>query len=379
MNQSNDMSVFKRSNKYWIGFRCNRVRYRKVSPENSLAGAKAYEALIRQKLARGEPIDPEPAKLQVEIKTFKEFSKEWFDVYVKTNNKYSEQINKQCVLRAHLNPFLGNKPLDQISNLDVESYKANKIQSGLSNKTINNHLIVLSKCLKMAQEWEIIIKIPRIKLLKVKPQKFDFLNIEECEILLNHCDGTLYEMVLLGLKSGLRFGELIALEWTDVNFIGRMITVNNSIALGRLGSTKSNKIRYIPLLDDVLQMLESRAKNKGFIFSEGNNEPLNQNRCIIQLHKACDRAGMRRIGWHTLRHTFASCLAQNGVSIVIIKELLGHSDIKTTMRYSHLTASATRGAIETLNQDSGHNMATIPERMNTKLVLPAYTISLDSK
>jgi len=69
---------------------------------------------------------------------------------------------------------------------------------------------------------------------------------------------------------------------------------------------------------------------------------------------------MRKIGWHTLRHTFASHLAQGGVSIVIIKELLGHADIKTTMRYSHLTAQAIRGAIEALGMNFGHHLVTAP-------------------
>jgi len=296
-----------------------------------------------------------------------------------TNNKYSEQLNKKCVLRAHLNPFFGNKPLDKISNLDIESYKAQKMQSGLSNKTINNHLLVLNKCLKMAQEWDEIVRTPKIKLLKVEPQKFDYLKIEEHQMLLDHCDETLHEMVLLAINTGLRFGELIALEWDDINFINKMMTVQRSISMGRLGSTKSNKIRYIPLSNNALEILQARAKKNGYIFSENKNEPLKQHRCIIQLHRACDRANMRRIGWHALRHTFASCLAQNGVSIFELKELMGHSDIKTTMRYSHLTTSSTRGAIETLNQNSGHNMATIPEKMNTKLVLPAYTISLNGK
>ena len=379
LNLLNDMSIFKRGNKYWINLRYNRSRYRRPSPDNSCAGAKAYEAVLRQKLARGEPIDPEPVKLAVKMETFQEFSEKWFNVYVMISNKYTEQTNKRYVLGGHLNPFFGSKPLDKISNLDIENYKAEKMKSGLSNKTINNHLAILSKCLKTAQDWDIIIKRPKINLLKVPPQKFDFLTIEECQTLLEHCDGMLYEMVLLAINTGMRFGELIALEWGDINLTDKIITVKNSIALGRLGSTKSNKIRYIPLQDDAFRMLAIRSKRAGYVFSDDNNKPLKQHRYISLLHKACDLAHMRRIGWHMLRHTFSSCLVQNNISVFVLKELLGHSDIKTTMRYSHLTTSATRDAIETLNQNNGHNMVTIPERMNTQLVLPNYTISLENK
>ena len=82
------MSVYKRGNKWWVRFRFNHQRYFKCSPENSQAGAKAYEALLRQKLSRGEPIIEVKKEIEI-IPTFKEFSDKWFAVYVKTNNKYS--------------------------------------------------------------------------------------------------------------------------------------------------------------------------------------------------------------------------------------------------------------------------------------------------
>lgn len=362
--------IYKRGQKYWIGFRYNRVRYRQASPENTYAGAKAYEACMRQKLARGEAIMPVSDKVEA-IPSFSEFSKKWLDVYVKQNNKYSEILNKESVLRAHLNPFFKDKPLNKVNNLDIESYKAKKRESGQSNKSINNHLIVLSKCLNIAQEWGIIQITPKIKLLKVQPQKFDFLSIEECQLLLDHCEGTLKEMVLLGLKTGLRFGELIALEWKDINFSSNLMTVQKSITRGRIGGTKGNKIRYVPLLNDVAQILKARNQVDGYVFSK-DNKHLGPVGCLGRLHRACERAGMRRIGWHTLRHTFASHLAQNGVSIILIKDLLGHADIKTTMRYSHLSSTVVRGAIETLNKDIGHNMATLlnGERKKLPLNLP---------
>jgi integrase len=364
------MSILKRGNRYWIDFRHNRVRYRKPSPDNTLAGAKVYEALIRQKLARGESVALKPEKKPEVIPSFKEFSDKWFEVYVKTNNKYSETLNKESVLRAHLNPAFGDKPLNKITNLDVESYKAEKIKAGQSHKSINNHLIVLSKCLNVAKEWEVISSMPKVKLLKVPPQKFDFLTTDECQKLLDSCEGLLFEMILFGLKTGLRFGELIALKWEDINLKGLLATVQRSIARGRIGSTKSNKIRHIPLLNDISEMLSVRDKKEGYIFSNENGEPLIPMTCLRWLHGACEKSGLRKIGWHGLRHTFASHLAQNGVSILVIKELLGHADIKTTMRYSHLSTSVVKGAIDTLGRDIGHNMVTISNSKETGKMTP---------
>jgi len=350
------MGIIKRGKKYYISFRLNRRRYRRVSPDSSKGGAKAYEALMRQNIASGKPLNIfENAK---DAPTFKDFSRKWFEVYVKTNNKYSETLNKESVLRAHLNPHFGQMRLDKISSLDIEDFKAKELKSGLANKSVNNSLIVLSKCLNTAKEWSMLANVPKIKLLKVEPQKFDFLSDAESQLLLDNCDGLLKNMVFVALKTGLRFGELIALQPGDIDLDNKLMTVSKSISCGRMGAPKSNKIRFIPLLEEVCQVLAIGNAKTSFIFSKNGKDPLGKMQCSRWLRRACEKTGLRNIGWHTLRHTFASQLAQNGVSIMLIKELLGHADIKTTLRYSHLTPLVTREAIETLNKKSGHKAAT---------------------
>ena len=359
------MSTYKRGDKWWIRFRFNHQRYFKCSPENSQLGAKAYEALLRQKLARGELITD--IKEKSLIPSFREFSHQWFETDVKNNNKHSEVINKESILRAHLNPFFGKMLLDKITSLNIENFKSQKIKQELANKTINNHLIVLSKCLKTAQERELIERIPKIRLLTVQPQKFDFLTEEESQRLLDSCDGLLYDMILVALKTGLRFGELIALEWSDIDFQNSLIIVRKSFSYGKLGGTKSNKIRYIPFLDEVSQILFARREKDGFVFMKNGNS-LCKMSCLRWLHSVCMKAEMRKVGWHALRHTFASHLAQRGVSIMLIKELMGHSDIRTTMRYAHLTPLATREAIKALSSNIGDIVETISETVAKKVI-----------
>lgn len=348
------MSIFKKRNKYWINISFNRCRYRLPSPDNTYAGAKAYESLIRQKLSRGELIKEE--KKKVETINFNDFSKQWFNVYVQSNNKKSEIIQKESILRNHLKPFFGRKELIQINSLDIEKYKSDKIKDGLKNKTINNQLTVLAKCLKIAEEWGLLEKIPKIKKLKVQPQKFDFLTEEECKLLLDNSDGIFKEMIFFAIKTGLRFGELIAIDWNDVNLSEQLLTVRRSIVLGEMGSTKSNKIRYIPLTNEICQTLIQRVKKSGYVFSDKLGGHLKQHRCCDNLYSLCKRIGLRKIGWHTFRHTFASHLVQNGVSIKAVQELLGHSDIVTTMRYSHLGPSTLREAVKTLESKKSVNL-----------------------
>ncbi|MFZ4648911.1 MAG: tyrosine-type recombinase/integrase [Patescibacteria group bacterium] len=362
------MSIRKRGDKYWIDFRYQRTRYRYASPMNTKAGAQEYEALVRGKLAKGESLVVKAEKRTETIPTFEEFSRKWFDSYVKVNNKYSEVLNKEGMLRVHLVPYFGKKRLDQIRTLDIEEYKGKKLQDGQSMKSVNNHLIAFNKCMKTAQDWEVISQIPKAKLLKVPPQTFDFLSIEECSTILNYCEGMLGEMVLFALYTGVRFGELIAISWDDINFGEGIITIQKSITRGQLGSPKSNRIRHIPLHNNITKVLSARTQRTGFIFSKENNQPLNPVLCLNHLHRACKRAELRKIGWHVLRHTFASHLVQNNVSIVAVKELLGHADIKTTMRYSHLNDTVTRDAINTLDQNNGHNMVTILENRVSKPV-----------
>lgn len=354
------MSIYKNKNKYWVSIYYERRRMRKPSPENTYSGARAYEALLRQKLARGEPIIDLKKK---EIETnFNSFFIKWFNVYVKNNNKRSEMIQKESVFRNHLKPFFGRKSLNEINNIDIEKYKSERVVAGLSNKTINNHLAMLSKFFKVAEEWGVLSKIPKIKKLKVQPQKFDFLTEEECALLLNSSDGYIKEMIFFAIKTGLRFGELIAIDWNDVNLSEQLLTVRRSIVLGELGGTKSNKIRYIPLTNEICEMLVKRVKKSGYVFSDKFGKPLKQYLCCDKLYSLCKKVELRKIGWHTFRHTFASHLVQNGASIKAIQELLGHSDIVTTMRYSHLGPSTLREAIKSLESndtvkiDFSHNI-----------------------
>jgi integrase len=384
--KDNFMSIFKRGNKYWVGFRFNHQRHRYPSPDNTLAGAKVYEASLRGKLARGESI-MSPAIKPKETITFKEFAKTWLDVYVKNNNRLSEQQHKEGCLRLYLIPYFDKFPLDKISNLDIENFKAKMMKTKLSADSINHFLSTLSTCLKTAVEWEIIKSIPRIKRLRVTPNKFDYLTEEEANRILAQTDGQIKEMIFFCLKTGVRFGELIALDWNDIDFQEKQITVRRSIVRGIMCSTKSNKIRYIPLISSVSDMLIKRAKNHGFVFTRHKTH-FTQHYSCKKLYQACRKAGLRKIGWHKLRHTFASHLAQNGVAIQAIKELLGHADITTTMRYAHLSPSALRAAMNVLEPKEvrlihlGHNVATIEKpglQIKTDLIPVTVNIPANTK
>ncbi len=337
------MAVRKIRKTWWVDFRFSRGRYRKRSPENSKKGAEAYEVTLRQKLARGESLDD----LDKESKeqNFEEFARKWLATYVKNNNKISEATCKKYTLQTHLIPFFGQTPVGKITALQIEEFKAKKINEGLVNKTVNNHLTVLGTCLRTAQEWLELKKIPRIKKLKTPPQKFDFLLPEESELLLANSQGMYREIIFTALKTGLRRGELKGLRWSDVDWINHKLTISHSWCEFKNGldSPKSNKTRHIPLTDELYEMLNRRKQKSGFIFPNFNNRKLSQ-----EINNACKKSGIREITCHTLRHTFASHLTMAGAPLKAIQELLGHANIQTTMIYAHLAPSSLRETINLL-------------------------------
>lgn len=340
------MTVIKRGNSYWIDIGFDRKRIRKRSPDNSYKGAKAYEALIRQKLARGKPLEEQKPLMK---HRFKEIALQWLEIYVKNNNKPSEYVNKRNILNNTLIPFFGNYYITDIKTQDIENYKAYLLGTRkLSPKSINNYLSILSKCLKTAFESEILASIPRIRLLKVAPQKFDYLTEAETELLLQSAKGMWHDLILLAVRTGLRFGELIALKYEDIDFKSQTITIRRNMVRGIEGSPKNNRIRTVPLTKSVIEMLYKKSSTNEYIFRVSEGKPLYYTLCLKQLHKICRLAGLRKISWHVLRHTFASHLAAKGISIFAIKELLGHSDIKMTMRYSHVNLPILRSAIDVL-------------------------------
>lgn len=342
------MAVRQIKNSWWVDFRIDHTRYRKRSPENSRAGALAYEAVMRQKMARGERINRD-ATARV---NFAEFAAMWFRDYVVPNNKFSEQRAKRHILDASLVPYFGKLAVAQITAHHIEQYKASLVKDGYTNKTIQNRLTVLSKCLACAYEWlNLAASPPKTKWPKSPPPRTDYLTPEESNQLLSHAEGILYEMILITLRSGLRQGELKGLQWSSLDWCSHSLTVRHSYCdLRKLVDTpKHDRVRHIPLDPDVYALLLARKKDAGYVFTDHLHRPFNCRRLNARLARVCKVARLRVISWHVLRHSFASHLAMTGVPLNVVQTLLGHASITTTMRYAHVAPSSLRQAIALLS------------------------------
>ena len=190
--------------------------------------------------------------------------------------------------------------------------------------------------------------VPRVKLLKVPPQRFDFLTFEELSRLVEAMkdDPERLALVLLGAEAGLRQGETMALEWGDVDLVAGLLTVRRSSWKGVIGTPKSGRERKVPLTGRLRTALKAIKHLKSeLVLCLQDGKPV-----YSVGHRGCGKkAGLRLIGSHVLRHTFCSHLAMRGAARKAIQELVGHSTLTMTLRYMHLAPSALHEAIGLLN------------------------------
>jgi len=220
----------------------------------------------------------------------------------------------------------------------------------------------LSTLLKKAVEWGELERLPcAIKLLPNPKKTMGFHDFDQYERLLTVARRRgveAYLMALLGGDAGLRLGEIVALEWRDVDLAARRLTVERSDWLGHVGVPKGGRSRQLPMTQRLAAALKkSRHLRSDRVLAVEDGSPMTRDRVIKAIRGAQRIAGIER-GVHILRHTFCSHLAMKGAPARAIQELAGHADLSTTQRYMHLSPSATEDAIRLLDtRQSGVELA----------------------
>lgn len=325
------------------------VRVRDFSPVDTRRGAEQHERQIRQSI-----LDGTFGKEIQEVPTLSKFQDRFLEL-ARTNNKPSTVKTKEDILRKHLVPAFGRLKLDEIDADRIEAFKADKLRSGLSKKSVNNALTVLRKLLATAAEFGLLAQVPRIQWLRAPKKDIDFLTFEEAQRLAEHAeDGRWRTMLIVALNTGLRIGELCALSWTDVDLTAGRLIVRRNVWKGQMGTPKGGREREVPLNERALRALKAhpRRLDSKWVFPQRDGGFIRnpQHTCVEAIARQAKRAGLRPIGWHTARHTFASHLVMSGVPLKAVQELLGHSTIDMTMRYAHLSPSVTRDAVRALER-----------------------------
>jgi integrase len=347
-------------------------------PETRAGAEEAERRAIARVLETGEA-----KPVTKEVPTIGEFHK----VFLATSaiiNKPSSVDSKEKLLRFHIVPRLGKLRLDEVTYAVIEDFKLAlaqtpintgktyvgvkldaKSKKTLSGKTINNVLTVLRRMLVVARKRGLIDNVPDVEWLKRDQPEFDFLDFNEAERLLAAAHGEWRTMILTALRTGMRHGELIGLRWEDVDLVAGRITVRQNVVDGKIGTPKSGKPREIPLGIEVRTALKEHRHLRGpLVFCNMSGELLGTVDTRLPLWRACKKAGLRQIGWHALRHSFASHLVMRGASLKAVQELLGHSSIQMTMRYAHLAPEVVNETVRLLD---GPSAEWVPDRVGQSL------------
>lgn len=327
----------------------SRIRDRRRAPVSSRSAALRWgEARERELVVHGPP------KPRKEVPTFQEFVPRFLDGYARANRQKPSGIAaKETALRVHLVPALGSKALDAIKNEDVQRLKAKLLKK--APKTVNNTLSVLGTLLRVAVEWSVIERMPcTIRLLRTAHPVATFHDFDEYERLIDAAravDVQAHLVVLLGGDAGLRCGEMMALEWTDVDLSKRQMKVQRSDWKGHVTVPKGGRARIVPMTSRLASALSAHRHLRGArVLCLEDGQPLTQKIVRNLVLRAARRALLRNQGVHVLRHTFCSHLAMRGAPARAIQELAGHKDLSTTQRYMHLSPAAIEGAIRLLEQ-----------------------------
>lgn len=299
----------------------------------------------------------EDERLSVSFKKF--FDEEYFPQA--TSEKGKETIRREEHLyRLWIKPVIGKKPLRDIHSLDIERIKKKMKDKGKAPRTIEYCLAVTRQVFNYAIRHDIILENPvnKVKKPKYENRRTRYLTHKEAEsllIALKEKSVDMHDQALISLHTGMRAGEVFSLKWNDIHFDTGHILIRGETA-------KSGKDRVVYMTSLVRSMLEERVNNKinDYVFYDRRHKgridrvSATFTRTIEELKLNKEALNKRdRVTFHTLRHTFASWLAIAGENLYNIKELLGHSTIALTERYSHLSPDALQSSVVRFEQALG--------------------------
>lgn len=261
--------------------------------------------------------------------------------YSKTNKAHLTHKREREAFLI-LKGYFENIPISELDAYRIEGFKAKRVNiNGLKPGGINKELSILRSALNKAKEWHYIKEAPIIKLLKIPKQPAKYLTLEEIERLIDNATVWVKPIIIVLRNTGIRTHELLNLKFKDIDYENKTLLVR---------ANKTNNFRVLPLNKELYETLIWLKSNyplpymdkvvirqihqMEFVFC--NEDGIKMDSIRKSFSRAAKRANMHATP-HMLRHSFASHLVMNSVDLVSVKELLGHTQISTTMIYAHLS------------------------------------------
>lgn len=326
--------------------------------------------------------------------TFGEYAKDWMDGHVSTNLKPSSKRGYESLLDNLILPALKDRPLAAITREEVKELCFSLLQEGrkrpkatedkkikdatLSARTVVFVVRTISAIYNHAIEDGVVTANPALRpgrFIKTgtRREKVDILTPAEGDLILKTAEkhfSRTYPLLLCAMRTGMRQGELIALEWGDIDWNGNFIEVRRSTWRGIVGTTKSGKTRRVDMNDRlkaVLQQHNTRMKAEALkagvsvpaqVFTSEALTPYDGTNVLKSFRAALRKAKIRQIRFHDLRHSYASWLIANKESLAYVRDQLGHHSIQITVDlYGHLIPGENRQAVNRLDAPQPATMA----------------------
>ena len=333
------MSIYEKNGKYYCRFQIDGERHHYLCQgATSTKDARKIEDGFRYRLQQQQNGIVIKADKKVRLKNL-----------IQLYNEYSE-INKLSYGKDAFGKYIGLYFGENTYANDIKADKIEKFKKFLkeerksSNSTINKYLSALSKMYNLGIESGIIKTNPvkTIKKLREENHKIRYLTTEEEQRLYKVLESNftyLKPIITCALQTGMRRGEIFNLKWNNIDLDFRCI---------ELLHTKSGKPRKIPISDTLMKIFEEIKPKSEYVFiNEQTGKP------FVDIHNSfstvLELANIKNLRFHDLRHTVATRLVEKGIDLVVVKEILGHSKIDTTMRYAHAVPKRKLDAIAVLN------------------------------
>lgn len=355
------MSVLKRGNsKYWyIQFQFQGKTYIKSS--------KTIDKRIAERIEREWKVKVHSQQYLGDKQSisFSDILSQYIDTKEGTPNHSSLLSYSRILSRI----FPVSHKLHEITNSDINELLKSRMRQGVCNQTIKKSFDLIRGAWKLGKKLGYQYSDLEFPVLKMEKHRLRYLSLDEEKRLLKELSpvredaGTVsslkrpehirtqmvdvYDLVILLIDTGARYSEIATIDWTSINLEERTI---------RLWRPKVRNESVLYMTDRVYSVLKRRYHNKvsQYLFTNKKGGP--RNTATLPIRKAFKRANITGCTVHTLRHTHATRLIQNGLSLYEVKEILGHTDINTTMRYAHLErrdiSSKARDVINKLNIES---------------------------
>ncbi|SEQ45840.1 site-specific integrase [Nitrosomonas ureae] len=309
----------------------------------SLADARKRAKTLKAEIALGS--DPRgEEKARKAVLTFSDFFENNYLDHKKPRKR--SWARDEQLYRLRIKTVFGHKRLNEITRQQIQSFHTALKNEGLAAATCNHHIKLLKHSLNLAIDWEMLDKNPvaRVPLFFEDNKIEHFMDDVELNRLLTvlHTDENrpICQIALLLLSSGCRLNELLSAKWTDVNLEKGIFTI-------RATNAKSKKLRGVPLNEsaiEVLNQLDTQGKFEYLFINRLTGKPY----CNIHKvwHRLREKAGLKHLRLHDLRHQYASFLVNSGRTLYEVQQIFGHSTSVVTQRYSHLSTKVLNEAAQ---------------------------------